>query len=184
MGKIINYFTMAKNIVKLHKSVAIMLLIAILGGEVALGFAIPKQAQAQAAAPQKVITVAGSVMATVADVPRTIKENILNTIAKSTVQLVQAIFLRSLADWVRSGFRGKPQFVTNPEQYFKQLAGAAILNTQIQLLSTRMCRPFGQGSTGGVTINTPSLSGYPELECTLNHPNVQDFYDKFENGGG
>ena len=169
--------------IKPNKLIAAILLFTVLGGESVFGFTIPRRAYAQAPAPQPVFVTGGKLDVTVLDVTAETKSSILNVIAKSTVQMLQAIFLRSLADWVRSGYKGKPQFVANPEQYFKQLAGAAILNTQIQLLSTRMCAPFGQGPTGGVAINVPSLGGYPELECTLSHPNVQDFYDKFENGG-
>ena len=73
--------------IKLHKLVAVALLIAVLGGEVAIGFAVPRQANAQTetSVVQRVISILGSVVAnkTVLDVPRLTKEKILNRICIS-----------------------------------------------------------------------------------------------------
>jgi hypothetical protein len=145
---------------------------------------VPHNSSAQGA--QQVITMAGSTITashTAADTPRTITENVVNPAIKALVKGISSIFLQSLAGWVRSGFRGAPQFVDNPEQFFKNLARNGQINHQLQLMATKLCYPMGQNFSGPqAALQTPSFQGYPSLKCTMKTPNVQGFFDDFSNG--
>lgn len=119
--------------------------------------------------------------ATAVDLPRKL-HIILNGIARGVAQAASTLFLRSIADWVRGGFQGKPYFVTNPEYFFKNLAYQAILSHQVQAAATQLCYPFSIGVGPGLSL--PGVGGYPELKCTLSDPGrAAAFFDDFNEGG-
>ncbi|MDO8558653.1 MAG: hypothetical protein Q7S09_05770 [bacterium] len=174
-----------KTLRKTRPYVAILLFIFMLGVEFSFGLlSAPKQAKAiiplVQTVPESVIGVVAA-SHTAADTPRTLREQVLNPIAKGVAQVASTLFLRSLADWVRRGFKGQPQFVKNPEKFFKRLVSQALLTHNLRAAASRLCYPFG---TGTPSITIPDIPGYPRLKCTLKNPSrARSFFNDFSQGG-
>lgn len=161
--------------------VAALLIIAVISAELAFGLLPPKKAYAGADFITGGTLDAVLASHTAVDTPRVIKENVLNPIARSMAQIASTIFLRSLTDWVRSGFKGEPQFVKDPDKFFKRLVGQALLNHNLRTAASALCYPFGNGRAG---ITIPDIPGYPQLKCTVKDPTkIGAFFDDFNQGG-
>ena len=105
-------------------------------------------------------------------------DSILITIAKKTISRI----VDSTVTWINSGFDGNPAYVTDPGQYFTDVAdgvaGEFIKGSELGFL----CSPFQ------ANIKVSLLKQYsPEqpFQCTLDQVvgNIENFYDDFSQGG-
>ncbi|MDP3963727.1 MAG: hypothetical protein Q8Q39_04485 [bacterium] len=159
--------------------IALLLVVAILGADISLGII----AQKNPFAPKKANAQVGVILnTTIGDLARILTENVVHVGVKKIVQRISRIFLESLTNWVRSGFKGKPQFIERPDQFFRNLVRDGQLNHQLNLLATKLCYPLGRAGLG-ISISTPDVPGYPQLKCTARNQNLQGFFDDFSNGG-
>ncbi len=96
-------------------------------------------------------------------------------------QMVDDI-VRSTVDWANSGFEGNPAFVTNPQQYFTDIAdgiaGEFIAGSDLNFL----CSPF---QTQVRLALQQSYTQPRQYQCTFSESvgNIQAFYDDFNQGG-
>jgi hypothetical protein len=92
-------------------------------------------------------------------------------------QLVHRLVYQVI-NWVQGG--GKPQFITNWNQFLQQ-AGNSAAGAAIQSLAPGMCRSFGPLIE--LQLERTYVSA-PRITCTLDQVvrNVEDFYKRFENG--
>ena len=107
------------------------------------------------------------------------------TLAKAALESI----LNSTIEWVNSGFEGNPSFVTDPEQFFTNIAdgiaGEFIEGSDLDFL----CSPFQtqvrlslqRSYTSGQRIGE---SDY-QFQCTLSDvvDNIDAFYNDFSQGG-
>lgn len=90
--------------------------------------------------------------------------------------------VRSTVNWAQSGFDGNPAFVTNPEQYFTDLAdgiaGEFIFGSDLNFL----CSPFQTQLR--LALEKQYLQA-PQFQCTLTDvvANIEGFYGDFNQGG-
>lgn len=99
-----------------------------------------------------------------------ITKTIIERVVDSTVQ------------WINNGFEGNPGYVTDPQQYFSNLAdgiaGEYIASSDLSYL----CSPFQ------AKVRLALLKSYnqrPAFQCTLTQSvrNIEAFYDDFSQGG-
>jgi hypothetical protein len=135
---------------------------------VCLSFSVPKKAEAQW------ITV---------DVVQSAKEYGLDSIAFIIANAVLQRVTASTVNWINTGFKGSPAFVSNPEQYFTNLgngiAGQALYNNK----NTRfMCSSF---SAKVQIALTQSYRNDFNFQCTLTDVgrNFDNFMSDFSRGG-
>lgn len=106
------------------------------------------------------------------------------TLAKAALESI----LNSTIEWVNSGFEGNPAFVTDPEQFFTNIAdgiaGEFIAGSDLGFL----CSPFQAQIRLSLqrAYNSREIgsSGY-RFQCTLSDVvgNIEGFYDDFDQGG-
>lgn len=113
-----------------------------------------------------------------------IKEYGLDTVAYSIINLVIEKISASTINWINSGFKGSPAFISNPEAVFKDIgdkvAGQYILeNTNLDFL----CSPIR--SKIRVSLARGYLRQNDNFQCKLTDisGNVEDFMNDFERGG-
>lgn len=112
-----------------------------------------------------------------------VKEYALDSVAYTITNLIIERIAASTVNWINSGFKGSPAFVTNPEAYFKdmgdKIAGDYIFkNPDLNFL----CGPI---SAKIKLALTKSYLNEPQWQCTLTQvgKNMEDFMNNFEKGG-
>lgn len=113
-------------------------------------------------------------------------ERILDVAAEQIAQRMIDEMVKSSITWANSGFDGNPAFVTDPTQYFGDIAnntvGGIIQSSRIGFL----CSPL-QNVNLKISLAkyySPSSSQY-RAQCTLTGiaGNIDNFYNHFDNGG-
>ncbi len=113
-----------------------------------------------------------------------LKEYALDAVAYKMLDLIIQRMTASTVNWINSGFRGSPAYVTDPSGYFKdvgdRVAGNFIANNpNLNFL----CGPI---SARVKIALSQSYTGYNESwQCTLTdaYGNMEDFINDFERGG-
>ena len=112
-----------------------------------------------------------------------VKEFGLDTIAWMLVNIIIERIAASTINWINSGFKGSPAFVTNPEKYFKniadQTAGQLIFNHPDLRF---MCAPLRARVQIALTNSYRQPYNY---QCTLGaiERNFDGFMNDFNQGG-
>jgi hypothetical protein len=118
---------------------------------------------------------------TVIDIPEMIGR-VINALAMILAQKLIDNLVASTVKWAQNGFEGNPAYVTNPKQFFTNIAdgvaGEYIQGTDLGFL----CSPFQ------LNIKLSLTQSYYEpdpFQCTLTEivGNVEDFYNDFSQGG-
>jgi len=103
--------------------------------------------------------------------------------ARAIAQAILLDMINSTVDWARSGFDGNPAYITNPRQYFTNIAdgtaGEFILGSDLGFL----CSPFETQIRLALQRSYAGRSN--QFSCTLTDvvDNIDDFYRDFNTGG-
>lgn len=113
----------------------------------------------------------------------TVIDFLVNKVGKQLAQKMIDDIVQSTIKWANTGFDGNPAFVTDPKNYFGDIAngvvGEAINDTSFGFL----CSPFqAQIRLSLVKQYTENTSNY---QCTLSEigVNIDNFYQDFNQGG-
>ena len=113
-----------------------------------------------------------------------VKEFGLDAVAWIIVNLIIERMAASTVNWINSGFKGSPSFLTNPEEYFKdmgdKIAGQFIFsNPNLKFL----CGPIQAKIRLALSKNY--VGDNRQWNCTLTQvgKNMEDFMGDFEKGG-
>ena len=135
------------------------------------------------AASSMVSAAANTVTAVNTTLESPVKEFALDTIAWLIVNMVIERIAASTVNWINSGFKGSPAFITNPEAYFKriadQTAGQIIFNHPDLRF---MCSSLRAKVQIALTQNYIQPYNY---QCTLSDAgrNFDNFMNDFNQGG-
>ena len=106
----------------------------------------------------------------------------MDTIAIAIVKHSLERIVDSTTEWVSNGFNGNPAYVTNPKQYFADIAdgtaGEFIYGSDLGFL----CSPF----QANIRLSLAQQYYQPrQFQCTLTGitGNIEDFYNDFSSGG-
>ncbi len=117
------------------------------------------------------------------DIVQSVKELGLDAIGKiATQQLVKQITAQTV-NWINSGFKGNPAFVTDPNQFFldaaDKTASLALSDTKLN----KLCSPFRAKVRLALVKNY--LSNDQDYSCNLDNlkNNYDAFTQDFNNGG-
>lgn len=115
-------------------------------------------------------------------IANTAKEHILDSIAYLLAKSILRGITAQTVNWINSGFKGSPAFITNPERFFRDQADLqleAILGDQLDGL----CRPF-QLQVRLALIKTYLQEARPPV-CTFDkiRRNFENFGDDLTKGG-
>src|SRR3989344_7332704 len=109
--------------------------------------------------------------------------NIMKKVAIGIAQKMVNDMVRSTINWAQSGFEGNPAYVTNPGQYFTQLADRAagefiVTGRELSVL----CSPFQTQVRLALQRQYTQPS---QFQCTLTGVvgNINAFYSDFSQGG-
>lgn len=121
--------------------------------------------------------------ATAANTTRETGRHIADSAAMIAARLAVQLVVQSTVSWAQSGFDGNPAYVTDPEQYFTDLAdgiaGDYIKNNKnLEFL----CSPFQ--TQVRLALREQYLQ-QPNFQCTLTGivGNIEAFYEDFNQGG-
>jgi hypothetical protein len=110
----------------------------------------------------------------------------LDSIAIAIVKEALEQIVDSTVDWINNGFNGNPSYVSNPGQYFAnvadQVSGAFINSNDLNFL----CSPFENLVRANLAVNLQGRRATQETyQCTYSgvKGNVEDFARSFSNGG-
>ncbi len=113
-----------------------------------------------------------------------IKEYALDAVAYKVLDLVIQKMTASTVNWINSGFKGSPAFITDPEAYFQELgdgiAGNYIFkNPNLNFL----CGPISARIK--IALASNYRGGDINWQCTLSDVsgNMEDFMNDFDKGG-
>ncbi len=111
----------------------------------------------------------------------TLKECLVNGLTQVVAQNLLHGLTQSTVNWINSGFRDKPTFVTNPEGFLTGVANKTIGNT-INRIAPMLCTPFRLQVQLSLGLQTPGLQ--EEVGCQLSDVlnNVQGSYQDFVGG--
>ncbi len=165
------FFSNKKNGRALVSKLIVAILIVSFGALPLSSTLTPKHAEAQFGA----IGAAVGLMVPVNDIQNNLKEGIFDQIAWSVAKIAIQQITRSTIAWINSGFQGNPAFVSDPGQFFGDLAdqvlGEFIKGSDLAFL----CSPFK------IEITKALIQNYYQnrvpLSCTLSGVlnNVQNF---------
>ncbi len=168
---------MVYNFIKMsaQKLVSIFLLIALLTSNL---FVFPiSKVEAQVA-----VTDLAHTAVTAGEATRRTTKDILNAAAMFTAQIVIERIVASTVEWANSGFEGNPAYVTDPKQYFTNIAdGAAgdfIKGSDLGFL----CSPF----QANIRLSLAQQYYQPRpFQCTITQivGNIDNFLGDFNQGG-
>ena len=123
------------------------------------------------------------------DISTMAKDYGLDALAFQLVNMIIKRISASTVNWINSGFKGKPAYVTNPEAYFTEMgngiAGTYIFNNpDLNFL----CGPIRAKIKLALTANYNAQGSQGNSErwaCTLTQvgQNMDNFMDSFDNGG-
>lgn len=115
-----------------------------------------------------------------------LKDCIEHGLALALGKMILAAITQSIVNWINSGFNGSPSFVTNPGQFFTDIAdrvaGEFILGSDLAFL----CSPFKLQIQLALAVNYGSgTGGNGPAACTLSGviDNIDGFFDDFSQGG-
>jgi len=168
----------------LKKYSVLSLVVILCFGLLTAGFTFPKQTQAQA-----IPGVAGMVPTVPADIVQNtttsvqttlsrIKEYVLDQIPWIISKTIIRQITRSTVNWINSGFKGNPAYVTNPSQFLQDIgdsvAGQIIAGSDLNFL----CSPFALDIRLSLAYNYSSQFK-DTISCTLSDvaDNIQGFMD-------
>ncbi len=108
--------------------------------------------------------------------------SIINGVAQKIAQRMVDQITKSTITWANNGFNGNPAYVTDPKQYFTNIANGAIGDAINASPIGFLCSPFqAQIKVALVKYYTQPL----QTQCTLNQigVNLDNFYQNFNQGG-
>src|SRR3989344_447000 len=107
-----------------------------------------------------------------------IGDSLANIVAKAALRAIT----QSLVNWINTGFKGSPSFVTNPEGFLTDIADQTI-GRVIEDISPFLCSPFKLDIRFALGLNL-SLNNREEIHCRLSDvmANVRGAYDGFVGG--
>ncbi len=120
-----------------------------------------------------------------------IKDYVLDQIAWNLSQQVLNKMTAQTVNWINSGFKGKPMFVENPDQFFLKIgdnvASKILTETTINVGGTNignLCQPFKAQVTLALRANYLQDTD-PQYSCTLGTlaNNYENFINDFSQGG-
>lgn len=110
-------------------------------------------------------------------------DKIAITIAKAYIERM----VDSTVEWINNGFDGNPAYVTDPKQYFLDIAdglgGEFIMGTGVGSTTLDfLCSPFRANIKLSLQQNFQKA---PDFQCRISgiKGNIEDFYHDFTNGG-
>ncbi|MBI1974534.1 MAG: hypothetical protein HYS51_01635 [Candidatus Zambryskibacteria bacterium] len=119
---------------------------------------------------------------TAAESTRKIVKDTLDTVARIAAQIAIQKIVNSTISWAQNGFEGNPAYVTDPKQYFANvadgIAGDFIAGNDLKFL----CSPFQVKIR--LALRNQYLNENP-FQCTLTDvvDNIEGFYNDFNQGG-
>jgi len=144
-------------------------------------FAFPKKARAQWAVidPSNLVQ---NTFSAIADGSMWTKEFLLDTIAWVINDQILHQMTRQTVNWINSGFKGNPAFITNPGDLLKDAADQATGVFFEEMGMAGICQPFR------VRLELALRTGWPfaeRMRCTLSDAiaNVENFEKNFAAGG-
>lgn len=112
-----------------------------------------------------------------------IKEFILDTIAWTAANMVIDQMTKETVNWINSGFKGNPLFVTNPGAFFKDIADqtSGVFFEEFGL--TGICQPFKVRLE--LALRTANRPYQRRMQCTVSRviENIEAFEQDFLAGG-
>jgi hypothetical protein len=153
----------------------------IVGG--ALGELVGGGMAAMFATPAALVTVPGN---DAQQAGSNFKETILDSVAYCIANMLLESMTASIVSWINNGFKNPdgtsgPGFITNPEEFFKQMADREVGSFFQGLgpIGNLVCKPFD------LQIRLALLNDYNQMgnmnQCTLT--SIKDNLDNFGNGG-
>src|SRR3989344_2324119 len=119
---------------------------------------------------------------TTAEATRKSVKDVLDAAARIAAQIAIQKIINSTVSWAQSGFEGNPAYVTNPKQYFADIAngvaGEFIAGSDLKAL----CSPFQAQIR--LALRTQYLQE-KQFQCTFTEAlgNLENFYNDFSEGG-
>lgn len=145
-----------------------------------------KQTEAFIGAPQAVFEIGANLAAntvtagvTTADA---VRENVLNGIAWSIGKAIVSSLVTSMVDWINSGFKGSPAFITDLEKFLLEAADRAAGEFIASLgeEGSFLCSPFKLDIQIALSLKYQTRrAGKPYEGCKLSDivDNIEDFLD-------
>lgn len=135
---------------------------------------------------QNTITAANSALTSAATQGLNIKEYSLDGIAYGITRTIIQSMVRSIVNWINSGFQGSPAFVTDLQQHLQNVADQVVSDTLMGSDLAFLCSPFQLDVKIAIaTEYNKRRDGY-QPECTLNDVtnNIDNFLaGSFQEGG-
>lgn len=160
----------------IRKTTSLLLLITILSLSLSPVFSKPVQAQGLP------VIDASNLAANVAYLKKSTLERIIDGAARVAAQIAIQRIVASTVQWANTGFDGNPAYVTNPQQYFTDIAdgvaGQFIQGSDLGYL----CSPF----QANIKLSLVQQYYNPQpFQCTLTGVvgNIEAFYGSFSQGG-
>lgn len=124
-----------------------------------------------------------------ANVSSWIKENVLDGLGWAIAKRIVSGMIRSLIDWVNSGFQGKPAFIQDFKGFLLNIADEEIgrVISELGEIGSFICSPFRLDVQVSVAMEYQrARSGQVAPTCTLTGviDNVQGFIDGVDPGNG
>lgn len=120
------------------------------------------------------------------DISTMAKDYGLDALAFQLVNMIIKRISASTVNWINSGFKGSPAYVTNPEAYFTdmgdKIAGQYIFNNpNLNFL----CGPISAKIRLALAANYTQYQNVDRWRCTLTQVgrNMDNFMSDFDNGG-
>lgn len=165
----------------LNRFIGTILIIAILVPSIYLSF--PKKTEAQWAVFD-VVTEVNTGISAIANTTGTTKDVGLDAIAWVIAKMIIRKITAQTVNWINSGFKGNPAFVTDPSQFFLNvgdtLAGQVLSNSNL----SKLCSPF-QAQVRLTLVKNYLSDTSVNNTCTLGmiENNFDSFVNNFSNGG-
>lgn len=117
------------------------------------------------------------------DIVQSIKELGADTVAYSAAQLVLKKLTAKTVNWINSGFKGNPAYVTNPKQFFLDIADDTASKILSDTKLNQLCSPFKAQVRLALVKNY--ISEDENYACTLTtiKNNYEAFMGDFTQGG-
>jgi len=117
-------------------------------------------------------------------IERTIKEYVADTLANMVAKTILRKLTAQTVNWINSGFKGNPAFITNPGDFFLQIGDTVAADFLSTTAFNRLCSPFQAQVRISLARNylQEDPFGYT---CTLDEvvTNYDNFMGNFTEGG-
>ncbi len=129
-------------------------------------------------------TVQGTISA-VANSGLTIKELALDTAAYFIINKVIKKITAQTVNWINSGFKGNPAYVTNPGQFFLDVGDEQVSKFLSETSLANLCLPFKTSIRVALVKNYLAETDNKVYACTLDKiaGNYEGFMSDFDQGG-